>query len=53
MNSQNEAVVPPNGADSWKPRVFRVTYLAGSIVATIGWLVALSWAGLSVLRLFV
>jgi len=53
MNSQTETVVTPRSADTWKLRLVRATYLAGSVVAMIGWLIALSWAGLSVLRLFV
>jgi len=38
---------------AWKPRLFRAAYLAGTVVATIGWLIAIGWAGFSVLRRFV
>ena len=52
MNSQIQTTAS-GGTTAWKPKLFRAAYLAGSVVATIGWLIALSWAGLSVLRLFV
>jgi hypothetical protein len=49
MNSRNKTVA----SEAWRPKFFRAAYLAGSVVSTIAWLIALSWAGLSVLRLFV
>jgi hypothetical protein len=52
MNSRAQAPAPDD-ADAWKPRLFRAVYLATGVTAMIGWLIALSWAGLSVLRLFV
>jgi len=52
MNSRNERTAP-GGTGGWNSKLFRAAYLAGSVVATIGWLIALSWAGLSVLRIFV
>ena len=52
MNSHTE-MIASGSADAWKPRLFRAAYLAGSVVVMIGWLIALSWAGLSVLRLLV
>jgi hypothetical protein len=52
MNSR--AHPPASGdADAWKPRLLRAAYLTAGISVTIGWLIALSWAGLSILRLFV
>ena len=51
MNSQNQTIA--SGGAEWKQKLFRASYLAGSVVATIGWLIAVGWAGLSVLRLFV
>jgi hypothetical protein len=41
------------GTDAWKRRLFIAAYLAGTVTVMIAWLVALSWAGLSVLGLFV
>jgi hypothetical protein len=52
MNSRAETPVP-GYADTWKPKLFRAAYLAVGLGAMIGWLIALSWAGLSVLKLFV
>jgi hypothetical protein len=52
MNSRAEPPVSGD-ADTWKPKLIRAAYLAASIGVTIGWLIALSWAGLSVLKLFV
>jgi hypothetical protein len=52
MNSRNETTVS-GGTGAWKPKLFRVAYLAGSVVITIGWLIAIGWAGFLVLRLFV
>jgi hypothetical protein len=52
MSSRGEATVSGD-AETWKPKLFRAAYLAASIGVTIGWLIALSWAGLSVLKLIV
>jgi hypothetical protein len=55
MNSQTEMMpgaVTSVGASAWKPRLFQIAYLGASAVAMIGWLIALSWAGLSLLRFF-
>jgi hypothetical protein len=52
MNSHTETTAS-GSADAWKPRLFKAVYLAGSVAVMIGWLVALSWAALSVLRVFV
>jgi hypothetical protein len=52
MSSRGEPPVSGD-ADTWKLKLFRAAYLAASIGVTIGWLIALSWAGLSVLKLIV
>ena len=52
MSSRAEPTVPGD-AETWKPRLLRAAYLAASIGVTIGWLIALSWASLSVLKLIV
>jgi hypothetical protein len=52
MSSRNEPTAAGD-AGTWKPRLFRVAYLTTGIGAMIAWLIALSWAGLSVFRLFV
>jgi hypothetical protein len=52
MSSRSEPPVSGD-ADTWKPRVLRAVYLAASIGVTIGWLIALSWASLSVLMMLV
>jgi hypothetical protein len=38
---------------TWKPLLFGAAYLSGTVGATIGWLIAIGWAGFSVLRRFV
>jgi diacylglycerol kinase len=40
-------------ASTRRPRLFRISYLAAVVVAMVGWLIALSWAALSLLGLFV
>jgi len=49
MNSRNEKAA----SEAWRPKFFKAAYLDGNVVYTIAWLIALSWAGISVLRLFV
>ena len=53
MSNHPEAIASRANDDTWKLRIFRAAYLAGNVVAMIGWLVALSWAGLFVIKLFV
>ena len=52
MNSRTRPA-GSGGADAWKPKLFKAAFLAAGTAVTIGWLIALSWAGLSVLKLFV
>ena len=33
-------------SEAWRPKLFKAAYLAGSVVSTIVWPIALSWAGL-------
>ena len=53
MNSHNRKTSAFGSNDAWKLRLFRTSCLAATVVGMIGWLIALSWLGLSVLRLFV
>jgi hypothetical protein len=55
VNSQTETVpiaVTSAGTSGQKPRLFRIAYLGASAVAMIGWMIGLTWAALSLLRLF-
>jgi len=45
---------PMASAAAWKQRLFAICYLTAVVVTTIGWLVALGWAGLALTdRLFI
>jgi hypothetical protein len=46
-------IVKLASANTWRPHLFRAAYIGASAVAMFGWTIALSWAALSLVRLFV